>query len=102
IPMRKRIGGHEGIGLFVLNGTGRSVSADLIFPHEVEISDLAMAIVSGEEMPGEVSQPGERFSLEVPPCGIIPVGVDGFGKQDIEKKVAQKEAEHTQRSAWEA
>ena len=77
IPMEKRGGG---LGVFVLNGSRRQVSGDLIFAGSVSVSDLAVAL-SAQAGHGGGSTPANRFSLEVPPCGIFPLAVDGIGLQ---------------------
>lgn len=58
IPLQK--------ALFVLNGTGRIVAADLLFTKDVVVSDLA-----GDEK----LESGKRFHLEVPPCGVLPLAI---------------------------
>lgn len=77
VPMEKRGGG---LGVFVLNGSRRKVSGDLIFAGAVTVSDLAVAL-SAQAGRGGGSTPANRFSLEVPPCGIFPLAVDGLGLQ---------------------
>ena len=77
IPLQKKTGG---MGLFILNGTGHAVSADLIFPFEVTVSDLAVSL-STETSADPISSvaPASRFALEVPPSGILPLAVAGDG-----------------------
>jgi hypothetical protein len=59
-------------GLFILNGSSRSVAGDLVFSEEVSVSDLASAF-SPERRAGSGSVPANRFALEVPPSGILPI-----------------------------
>ncbi len=83
---------NGGIGLFILNGTGRAVSADIMFPSEVVISDLASLLV--RESDDGASVPANRFALEIPPCGVLPLAIRGNEiTQDRERRLAQGEAE---------
>ncbi|MCM2322446.1 MAG: hypothetical protein NDJ90_04210, partial [Oligoflexia bacterium] len=90
IPLEKR--GRE-LGLFVMNGTRRQVSGDLVFSGKVTVSDLAVAVSAATPPPGPVplphqavrppganhsSLPANRFSLDVPPCGVLPLAVSGL------------------------
>ena len=72
IPLEKRGGG---LGLFVMNDARKQVTADIVFPLEVEVSDLAVSLSAKKSGPRPI--PSNRFSLEVPPCGILPLAVDG-------------------------
>ena len=82
IALEKRGGG---VGLFVMNGTGRAVAGDLFFPNQVSVSDLVT-----REKRGERVAPASRFALEVPPRGILPIAVDGASSQlkEIEERRA--------------
>lgn len=71
-------------GLFVMNPSGRSVAADLLFPEDVQISDLAASLRAMDEEKGSgatakeanaAQELGRRFSLEVPPCGVLPLAL---------------------------
>ncbi len=76
IPLERQ---GKGLGLFVLNPTGRAVAADIIFPSEVEVSDLALALSSrrASSQHGDGARlPASRFALEVPPSGILSLSVD--------------------------
>ncbi|MGK5083360.1 hypothetical protein WDW37_08630 [Bdellovibrionota bacterium FG-1] len=86
IPLEKK---GQGLGLFILNSTRRAVSADILFPEDVVVSDLAVALASaqwdgsGLNRAAQVeAAPASRFSLDVPPCGILPLAVDGLGLYD--------------------
>lgn len=83
IPLTRKNGG---LGVFVLNGTGRSVSADLVFSTDVTVSDLALSLAardgaaaSNEPVERPKVKPSNRFSLDVPPCGVLPIAADGVG-----------------------
>ena len=111
--MERREGG---LGLFVLNGTGRSVSADLLFPVDVTVSDLASAIHSKQKafesplatleqalaekrVPGAISlnddrAQSQRFHLEVPPSGVLPIAVDGLD-QSVREADERRAAAHS-------
>jgi hypothetical protein len=88
IPL-KRPDGSE--GLFVLNGSRKAVSADLFFPVDVSIGDLAAVVerasrvtadLMGLENPASGDskiEPAKRFALDVPPCGVLSLAVDRVG-----------------------
>ena len=92
IPLEKK---GQGIGLFVLNGTRRQITGDIVFPSDVMVSDLAVNLSNNgayTELPqmkvsrkaaesemGPDNVPAARFALEVPPCGILPLAIDGLG-----------------------
>jgi hypothetical protein len=72
-------------GLFVLNGSRQPVSVDLFFPVNVSIADLATVIersahMSGKPQRGDSAvEPAKRFTLDVPPCGVLPLAVERVG-----------------------
>jgi hypothetical protein len=82
IPMEKRGGG---LGLFVLNGTRRKVAGDIIFQQPVIISDLSVSLSATSDGLAE-TRSSSRFSLEVPACGIFPLGIDGHHLNDQNEK----------------
>jgi hypothetical protein len=86
---------NGGIGLFILNGTSRAVAADILFPGEVKVSDLAAAFASTRGMGAGAPAvtPANRFALEVPPCGILPVAVEGLWHEAEERREAALSAE---------
>jgi hypothetical protein len=85
-------------GLFVLNGFRKAVSADLFFPVNVSVGDLAVQVErsnhshgsshslghslgwkdAGDKREGAV-EPAKRFALDVPPCGVLPLAVERVG-----------------------
>ncbi len=105
IPLDKRGGG---VGLFVFNRTARAISADLIFQSEIQVSDLSrlwnpQSSQASETDENPVNLPDCRFGLEVPPCGILPLSVDGLGSEMTERRVAMHTSElmkqHVSRAA---
>ncbi|MEO5970505.1 MAG: hypothetical protein ABIQ95_11310 [Bdellovibrionia bacterium] len=99
VPFERKQGG---LALFVLNGTRRKVAADIIFPTEVQIADLG-GILSGNDkglgMPDESSSNknaaadkvavANRFSLDVPPHGILSFTIEGTSYAEMrERKLA--------------
>ncbi|HUP57101.1 MAG TPA: DUF4350 domain-containing protein [Bdellovibrionota bacterium] len=87
IPVRRK--GSE-LGLFILNPTRRPISADIIFPTNVEVTDLAAALAAGTgAAPPQAPPAAHRFSLDVPPCGILPLGVKGLDFSVEEKGEAR-------------
>ena len=106
VPLEKRGGG---LGLFVLNSSARPVAGDLFFQTQVEVSDLALALSSesgsGSNAAGERVAPAHRFSLEVPPRGVLPIsvdGIDGLGRDLNERREAQIAAEVTKEAPLDA
>jgi hypothetical protein len=75
IPLEKRDGS---LGVFILNGTNRSLAADLVFEKEVSVSDLALSLSPKKNQGKGGVVPANRFALEVPPCGILPISVAGL------------------------
>lgn len=106
VPMGSSGGRRESMGLFVLNGTRRQISADIVFPNQVVVSDLAVAVSAATPPPAPVAQPGNavrppsvsansaapvassnRFGMDVPPCGILPLSVDGLPPDDSRERL---------------
>jgi hypothetical protein len=75
----------DSTGLFVLNGTKKAVSADLLFPVSVSISDLAAEVTKTATVAATPKgreariEPAKRFALDVPACGVLPIAVDRIG-----------------------
>jgi hypothetical protein len=107
IPLEKK---GRGLGLFVLNGTRRPVSADILFQEDVTVSDLARALTSQHgpaAKPSARPTPASRFSLDVPPCGILPLAVDGLEMHEArlraeERRLAIEHGEATRTGADQA
>jgi hypothetical protein len=76
IPMEKRDGR---LGLFIMNGTSRPVAADLMFPQEVCVSDLTASFTPNAAAQAAKMVPANRFALEVPPSGILPIAISDGG-----------------------
>lgn len=99
IPLARRNGTH---GVFILNGTSRKVTADLLFGKAVRVGDLAVSISveargARLESNGPKAAASHRFALEVPPCGVLPLEVDGLedrlGAPEIPESGMSPEAE---------
>lgn len=104
IPLRKRGGG---LGYFVMNETRRKVSADIVFPAQVAVSDLAISLSAVSQAAyaeeGLAPMPANRFALDVPPCGILPLAIDGVSMEEIaERQTAALTADFTKQSALSA
>ncbi len=77
--------------LFVLNPTGQAIKADMLFIRNVKVGDLASTLTSDTPF-GTISKvsdelkpqggAGRRFSLDVPPCGILPLWIEDGAEQD--------------------
>jgi hypothetical protein len=78
IPLERR---DQSVGLFVLNGTRGIVSGDILFSNSVTISDLTSQLKTGNQLENSKDAPlaSRRFSLDVPPCGVLPLAVDRVG-----------------------
>lgn len=78
-------------GLFVLNGSHRPVTADVIFPVDVSVSDLALEVrrnLSETLEPAAAAASARRFSLDVPACGILPLAIDRVGLGTLSEQKA--------------
>ncbi len=77
IPFERKA---DGLAVFVLNGTRRKVTADLIFPSDVQITDLGTvfsgAVAHSLHTHTEKPEPANRFTLDVPAFGILPMVVE--------------------------
>ncbi|MFZ9595728.1 MAG: hypothetical protein ACO3A2_06575 [Bdellovibrionia bacterium] len=86
IPFEKKSGG---LALFVLNSTQRQVSADVMFPSDVQIEDLGISLAGSDsdlelfkephptaESLDAVIAVTHRFSIDVPAFGILSFGID--------------------------
>ena len=71
IPLSRR---DQGYALFLLNGTRQKVVSDLIFSQDVSVSDLAASLTTANKPTQAL--PANRFSLEIPICGILPLAVE--------------------------
>jgi hypothetical protein len=85
----------SGIALFLVNQGAASVTGDLIFPTQVAVSDLTSLLREKESEAGQsppvnrpLPLPSERFSLEVPPDGVLPLAVSGISYRDVEERRA--------------
>ena len=90
VPMEKRGGG---LGLFLLNGTRRKVSGDVIFSQSVSVSDLSVALSAAPSENKPSTGVASRFTFEVPACGIFPLAVDGQHLTDQEERYMAAELE---------
>lgn len=96
--------------VFVMNSTSRPVGADLFFSAPVSVSDLTLEMRQNKRkshpnpineslallaediskrnpvrVAAEVEQKrGQRFSLDVPSCGIMPISVEGLDLKSFE------------------
>jgi hypothetical protein len=73
---RSHSGGSSGV--FIMNQSSRNVAGDLIFEGEVSISDLTTTAPTHPANKEKSTAYSTRFALEVPPFGVLPVGVDGL------------------------
>lgn len=77
------------LGLFVINETRRQIAVDVIFPKQVMVSDLAVAVSAASHIEPTKSQiPAHRFTLEVPPNGVMPLQVEGLSLETTRERLA--------------
>lgn len=91
-----------GVGMFVLNATNQPLTADIQFSNEVSISDLASSLWAHPANRDSSTTLSSRFSLEVPPFGVLPMSVDGLGIEARERAEAERSSELTLKGAEEA
>jgi hypothetical protein len=100
-------------GVFVFNGSRASVSTEIRFENEVSISDLSAVLSrpsTERSMPNAIdaaesaedAAESNRFELEVPPCGVLPIAVTGIGEVGQEKRIASNLSGLTGKHAEEA
>jgi hypothetical protein len=93
------------LATFILNGSRRSVTADMVYSKEVQVGDLGQALVSESHSDLEQDEvaPGHRFTLDVPPFGVLPLVVEGFNMSaKREQHLASDLAQETRQSATKA
>lgn len=88
-------------GVFVFNGTRKTLAVELTFEYEVGIGDLA-TILSEKTHASEDEAHAKKFEIEVPPCGVLPFAVSGLGEEGREKLEAEKTSGLTLRHAESA
>ncbi len=106
IPFERKQGG---LALFILNGTRRQVVADIMFPTQVQIADLGITLSGNDgglglpdlsasnrsQKEAEVAI-ANRFSLDVPPYGILSFTIEGTSYAEMrEKQLAALTSEST-------
>lgn len=105
VGLERRGGGR---GIFVLNPSSRPVEGDLLFPNEVCVGDLGSQLSRNDLFAGDSSTmdapagsvASQRFRLECPPCGVLPMEVmDSQWEDELERRQAARVMEETQRSA---
>lgn len=88
--------------LFIMNSSNRAVTADIIFTGEVTVSDLAGSFGSEKNQGATSTARANRFSLEVPPFGILPLSVEGLGDEARERRAAALTSELMKKHSQEA
>lgn len=102
VGLERRGGGR---GIFVLNPTSRPIDAEVLFPNEVRVGDLGEQLGRKSSSPSGAVEPFEsmasqRFRLEAPPCGVLPMEVlDAQWENELERRQAARVMEETERSA---
>lgn len=103
IPLEKK---KEGYALFVMNSTRKAVTADIIFNSDVQIHDLGEILSEKSLEKSEAENkptPANRFTLEVPPFGVLPLSIEGLNWVELrERQLAALEAEKTRENAQKA
>jgi len=103
---------HDGtLGVFIFNLSSRPVLGDLHFSAEVSVSDLASKLAASQSMPsgdadfqnaGEKAPLSSHFQLEVPPCGVLPISVEGIGESAEDRRLAALSAGLLRQGVFEA
>ncbi len=94
-------------GVFIFNATRTSIAAEVRFENEVTVADLS-AVLSREtarapqEPDDDQNAESNRFELEAPPCGVLPISVAGLGEVGREKRIAGNLSGLTSKAADEA
>jgi hypothetical protein len=113
IPFEQKTGG---LALFVLNGTRRRVTADIMFPVRVHLADLGLALSANDgglglppykdtsKVPVTADEvAANRFSLDVPPYGILSFSIEGTNYTEMkEKQLASLTSENTRANVLSA
>ena len=102
IPFEKN---QESLVLFVLNGNHHPITANLIFSTPVKVLDFgtSFAPLTNEEIEKTGTLSAKRFTLDVPPCGVLPLIVEGLNLSEMrEKHLASLVSLETEASALSA
>lgn len=100
IPFERK---NNGLAVFILNGTRRSVAADLMFPTQVQVADLGVTLSENEThtIPPAPVACANRFTMEVPQFGVLPLTVDGIDLVEArERQLAALTSEETQANVF--
>lgn len=97
IPLKRRDGT---LGIFVMNGSSRPVTADIVFSKEAEVSDLAVAVSAPHQAQMSGMVPATRFSLEVPSCGVLPLAVSGLSGDEVDPTLVVPKTEIPAEELW--
>ncbi len=98
IGLERRGGGR---GVFILNPQSRVLDSDVVFPNEVTIEDLAQQLQSDGSPSSETAShdamfSAQRFHLEVPACGVLPLQVlDVQWENELERRQAARLSDET-------
>ncbi|MBC7387090.1 MAG: hypothetical protein H7301_13135 [Cryobacterium sp.] len=105
-------GGAGRAGLFIFNGSRTSVTTEIRFENDVIIDDLSAVLSRQRDQARTPSADAftaaddeaeaNRFELETPPCGILPISVSGLGEIGREKRIAGTLSGLTSKHAHEA
>ena len=94
---------QNNLALFILNGTSRQISANIIFSKEVRIADLGAALSRGDTRGSGAEHPTiltQRFPLDVPPFGVLPLSIEGLSLvEQQERHLAAQISDETERNA---
>ncbi|MBU6375618.1 MAG: hypothetical protein KGQ59_06445 [Bdellovibrionales bacterium] len=90
IGLERQSGGR---GIFILNPYQKVLASELVFSNEVVIEDLAHQL-EGASLDDREDFKAQRFHLEIPPCGVLPLQVmDARWKSDLEQREASRRPE---------
>lgn len=94
-------------GLFVFNSSRSAVRTEIRFENDVFVDDLSAILSRERKRNGQVEDSeneaeANRFELETPPCGVLPLSVTGLGEVGLEKRIAGTLTGLTAKAAEEA
>lgn len=114
IPIERN---QTNLAVFILNGTRRQIVADIFFPTDVQIEDLGAVLSRAatklssqgksrallESENHSVTPRANRYTLEVPPFGVLPLAVEGLNLVDVrERQLAAMSYAETQQNVLTA
>ncbi|MBI3534834.1 MAG: hypothetical protein HY072_05035 [Deltaproteobacteria bacterium] len=89
---------ENSMSVFVLNDSAKKIDSELFFNHSVYISDFFNALSSQHDRESLLHENAERFELCIPPCGVLPLLIEGIESLDEAHILASQDAEFIKNS----